>query len=78
MDANAIAAALQGLLGPDVRKKKGGMWWEWPSGDKLYTVFRDGDLGVEGDSSGPVIPTADLDKLHAASQIVRRMAGEAS
>ena len=69
MDVNAVTAALQDLLGPDVTQQQGASapWWEWHG------------FGIEVTSAVTLvvdrvyISAADLDKLHAASQIVRRM-----
>lgn len=78
MDANAIAAALQDLLGPDVFYYSGGglrdcPLWSWGE----WGIYADGVLHDYRDSEcDSLLTDADtLDKLHAASQIVRRFAG---
>lgn len=82
MDVNAITAALRDLLGPDVVLEPENRFWRWQQGPEdegwhVYHIWDDGEVSVCANNNGPILSVEVLDKLHAASTIVRRMAGEA-
>lgn len=67
MESNiaAVTEALRDLLGPMLHWHADSCW-HWHG----YYIEQDGTIDTDG---ATMIPPADMDKLHAASTLVRRM-----